>query len=36
MDRKLTGLLFAGATNGSLTLGNHISDVLSQLKVSLA
>ena len=33
---KVVGLLFAGATNGSLTFGNHISDVLTQLKVRLA
>jgi hypothetical protein len=33
---KVVGLLFAGATNGSLTFANHISDVLSQLKVRLA
>ena len=30
------GLLFAGATNGSLTFANHISDVLAPLKVKLA
>jgi hypothetical protein len=33
---KVVGLLFAGATNGSLTFANHISDVLSKLKVKLA
>jgi hypothetical protein len=33
---KVVGLLFAGATNGSLTFANHISDVLAQLKVRLA
>lgn len=33
---KVVGLLFAGATNGSLTFGNHIADVLTQLKVKLA
>jgi hypothetical protein len=33
---KVVGLLFAGATNGTLTFGNHISDVLSQLQVQLA
>lgn len=33
---KVIGLLFAGATNGSMTFANHISDVLSQLRVSLA
>lgn len=32
---KVVGLLFAGATNGSLTFGNHIADVLRQLKVQL-
>lgn len=33
---KIVALLFAGATNGSMTFANHISDVLSQLKVSPA
>jgi hypothetical protein len=33
---NVVGLLFAGATNNSVTFGNHISDVLGQLKVSLA
>lgn len=33
---KVVGLLFAGATNGSLTFGNHIKDVFAKLKVSLA
>jgi hypothetical protein len=33
---KVVALLFAGATNGSMTFANHISDVLNQLKVSLA
>jgi hypothetical protein len=33
---KVVGLLFAGATNGSLTFGNHIADVLNQLNVRLA
>ena len=33
---KVVGLLFAGATNGSMTFANHIADVFSQLKVSLA
>ncbi len=33
---KVVGLLFAGATNGSLTFANHIADVLTQLKVQLA
>ncbi|MES2732739.1 MAG: hypothetical protein V4714_13365 [Bacteroidota bacterium] len=33
---KVVGLLFAGATNGSLTFANHIGDVLSQLHVQLA
>ncbi|MFN0020363.1 MAG: hypothetical protein ACKVP0_19060 [Pirellulaceae bacterium] len=33
---KVVGLLFAGATNGSLTFANHIKDVFTQLKVSLA
>ena len=32
---KVVGLLFAGATNGSLTFANHIADVLKQLKVKL-
>lgn len=32
---KVVGLLFAGATNGSLTFANHISDVFSQLKIQL-
>ena len=34
-SNKVVGLLFAGATNGSLTFGNHIADVLSQLKIQL-
>lgn len=34
-SNKVVGLLFAGATNGSFTFGNHISDVLSQLQVRL-
>lgn len=33
---KIVGLLFAGATNGSLTFANHIADVLQKLKVKLA
>jgi hypothetical protein len=33
---KVVGLLFAGATNGSLTFANHIKDVFTKLKVSLA
>lgn len=33
---KVVGLLFAGATNGSLTFGNHIKDVFTKLKVRLA
>ena len=33
---KVVGLLFAGATNNSVTFGNHIAAVLAQLKVSLA
>ena len=33
---RVVGLLFAGATNGNLTFGNHISDVLTQLNVRLA
>jgi hypothetical protein len=33
---KVVGLLFAGATNGSMTFANPITDVLAQLKVSLA
>lgn len=32
---KAVGLLFAGATNGSLTFANHIRDVLTQLNVEL-
>jgi hypothetical protein len=32
---KVVGLLFAGATNGSLTFANHIQDVFTQLKVQL-
>jgi len=32
---KIVGLLFAGATNNSVTFGNHIADVLKQLNVSL-
>ena len=34
-SNKVVGLLFAGATNGSLTFCNHISDGLKQLKVRL-
>ena len=34
-SNKVVGLLFAGATNANLTFGNHIADVLSQLKVQL-
>ena len=34
-SNKVVGLLFAGATNNSVTFGNHIGDVLSQLKVKL-
>jgi hypothetical protein len=33
---KVVALLFAGSTNNSMTFANHISDVLSQLKISLA
>lgn len=33
---KVVGLLFAGATNGSLTFANHIADVFAKLKVKLA
>ena len=33
---KVVGLLFAGATNGSMTFANPIADVLTQLKVTLA
>ncbi|MEX2174306.1 MAG: hypothetical protein WD872_08090 [Pirellulaceae bacterium] len=33
---QVVGLLFAGATNGSLTFANHIADVLQQLKIKLA
>jgi hypothetical protein len=32
---KVVGLLFAGATNGTLTFANHISDVLKKLKVKI-
>jgi hypothetical protein len=32
---KVVGLLFAGATNGSLTFANHVDDVLRQLKIKL-
>ena len=32
---RVVGLLFAGATNGSMTFANHIADVLKQLKVKL-
>jgi hypothetical protein len=32
---KVVGLLFAGATVGSLTFANHISDVLAKLEVKL-
>lgn len=35
-SNKVIGLLFAGATNGSLTFANHIADVFSQLKIKLA
>jgi hypothetical protein len=33
---KVVGLLFAGATNGSMTFANHIADVFTQLKIKLA
>jgi hypothetical protein len=33
---KVVGLLFAGATNGSLTFANHIADVLRRLRIKLA
>ena len=33
---KVVGLLFAGATNGSLTFANHIADVFQRLKIKLA
>ncbi|MBI1762152.1 MAG: hypothetical protein HYR56_12035 [Acidobacteria bacterium] len=33
---KVVGLLFAGSTNGAFTFANHITDVLTQLKVRLA
>jgi hypothetical protein len=33
---KVVALLFAGATNESMTFANHITDVLSALNVSLA
>lgn len=32
----VVGLLFAGATNGSLTFANHIADVFQRLKVKLS
>lgn len=32
---KVVGLLFAGATNGSLTFANHIADVFKSLKIKL-
>ena len=35
-SNKIVGLLFAGATNNSVTFANHIGDVLSALKVTLA
>ena len=31
----VVALLFAGATNGSLTFANHIGDVMKKLKVKL-
>jgi len=39
LDRSsndVVGLLFAGSTNGQLTFGNHIADVLGLLNVQLA
>jgi hypothetical protein len=33
---KVVGLLFAGATNGSLTFANQIADVLRRLRIRLA
>ena len=33
---KVVGLLFAGATNGSLTFANHIADVFQRLRIRLA
>lgn len=33
---NVVGLLFAGATNGSLTFANHIADVLRRLRIKLA
>jgi hypothetical protein len=33
---KVVGLLFAGATNGTLTFANHIGTVLKKLKVKIA
>jgi hypothetical protein len=33
---KVVGLLFAGASNGSLSFANHITDVFKRLKVTLA
>jgi hypothetical protein len=35
-SNKIVGLLFAGATNNSITFANHINDVLSELNVTLA
>ena len=32
---KVVGLLFGGATNGTLTFANQIADVLEQLKIKL-
>jgi hypothetical protein len=32
---KVVGLLFAGATNGTLTFANQIADVFAQLKIKL-
>jgi hypothetical protein len=32
---EVVGLLFAGATNGSLTFANHIADVLKSLRIRL-
>jgi len=34
--RQVVGLLFAGATNGSLTFANHLADVLAALRIDLA
>ncbi|HEY6564355.1 MAG TPA: hypothetical protein VIY86_07640, partial [Pirellulaceae bacterium] len=35
-SNRVVGLLFAGASAGNLTFGNHIADVFSQLRIRLA